>query len=110
MCTFENIDPGEKGVVSHRVRRRGKTTMSAVINSPRNGFPAVLAELAHRGRTPWRPPRRSLLPRLNGPTEATNGRLEALSRIALGFRHLDPTTECIHSYTAASSPQRIDAL
>ncbi|MDO2360904.1 transposase [Mycobacterium avium subsp. hominissuis] len=27
-------------------------------------------------------------PRLNGPTEAINGRLEALRRNALGFRNL----------------------
>ena len=41
----------------------------------------------------------------NGPTEAINGRLEALRRNALGFRNLTPTG-CAHYCTAATSFNR----
>ena len=54
-------------------RRNGKRAMSALIDSIRRGFPAGLEEIAHAS---------------NGPTEAINGRLEALRRNALGFRNL----------------------
>jgi len=64
----------------------------AVIDSIRRGVPAGLEEIAQLGRTLWRR-RHDILAFFdhhvsNGPTEATNGRLEALRRNALGFRNL----------------------
>ena len=73
-------------------RRRGKRVLAAVIDSIRRGVPAGLEEIAQLGRTLWR--RRHDIPAFfdhhasNGPTEAINGRLEALRRNALGFRNL----------------------
>jgi transposase len=72
-------------------RHRGKTMMTAIITSLRRGVPAVLEELAQLGRTLWRR-RTDVLAFFdhhtsNGPTEAINGRLEALRRNALGFRN-----------------------
>jgi transposase len=77
---------------AHPDRRRGKTMMTAIINTLRRGVPAVLEELAQLGRTLWRR-RADVLAYFdhhasNGPTEAINGRLEALRRNALGFRNL----------------------
>ncbi|BDE13334.1 hypothetical protein MKCMC460_21940 [Mycobacterium sp. 20KCMC460] len=77
---------------SHPDRRRAKTMMTAIINSLRRGVPAILAELAQLGRTLHRR-RADILAFFdhrasNGPTEAINGRLEALRRNALGFRNL----------------------
>lgn len=77
---------------SHPDRRRGKTMMTAVIDSLRPGLPAILAELAQLGRTLHRR-RTDVLAFFdhhtsNGPTEAINGRLEALRRNAHGFRNL----------------------
>jgi transposase len=77
---------------AHPDRRRGKTMMTAIINTLRSGVPAVLEELAQLGRTLWRR-RADVLAYFdhhasNGPTEAINGRLEALRRNALGFRNL----------------------
>jgi transposase len=73
-------------------RRRGKTMMTAIIDSLRGAVPAALEELAQLGRTLWRR-RADVLAYFdhhasNGPTEAINGRLEALRRNALGFRNL----------------------
>jgi len=73
-------------------RHRGKRTLAAVIDSIRRGVPAGLEELAQLGRTLWRR-RTDILAFFdhhasNGPTEAINGRLEALRRNALGFRNL----------------------
>src|SRR4029077_9347868 len=73
-------------------RRRGKTMMTALIDSLRRGVPAALEGLAQLGRTLW-PRRNDVLAFFdhqasNGPTEAINGRLEALRRNALGFRNL----------------------
>jgi Transposase len=73
-------------------RRRGKRSMTALIDSIRRGEPAGLEEIAQLGRTPWRR-RADILAFFdhhanNGPTEAINGRLEALRRNALGFRNL----------------------
>jgi transposase len=73
-------------------RRRGKQAMSRLIESIRRGVPARLEEIAQLGRTLWR--RRADIMAFfdhhasNGPTEAINGRLEALRRNALGFRNL----------------------
>ncbi|WP_370745908.1 ISL3 family transposase, partial [Mycolicibacterium brumae] len=77
---------------AHPDRRRGKAMMTAIIDSLRRGVPAVLTELAQLGRTLWRR-RHDILAFFdhhasNGPTEAINGRLEALRRNALGFRNL----------------------
>ena len=63
-------------------RRRGKTMMTTIIDSLRRGVPAGLEELAQLGRTLWRR-RADVLAYFdhhasNGPTEAINGRLEAL--------------------------------
>jgi transposase len=73
-------------------RRRGKNTMSRLIDSIRRGVPTGLEEIAQLGRTMWRR-RADILAFFdhhasNGPTEAINGRLEALRRNALGFRNL----------------------
>ncbi|MCG7583944.1 transposase [Mycolicibacterium sp. OfavD-34-C] len=76
----------------HPDPRRGKTMMTAIIDSLRRGVPAVLDELAQLGRTLHRR-RTDILAFFdhhtsNGPTEAINSRLEALRRNALGFRNL----------------------
>jgi transposase len=73
-------------------RRRGKKAMTTLIESIRRGVPAGLEEIAQLGRTLWRR-RHDILAFFdhhasNGPTEAINGRLEALRRNALGFRNL----------------------
>ena len=73
-------------------RRRGKRAMTALIDSIRRRVPAGLEEIAQLGRTLWRR-RADILAFFdhhasNGPTEAINGRLEALRRNALGFRNL----------------------
>jgi transposase len=73
-------------------RRRGKRAMTRLIDSIRRGVPAGLEEIAQLGRTLWRR-RADILAFFdhhasNGPTEAINGRLEALRRNALGFRNL----------------------
>ena len=73
-------------------RRRGKTMMTRIIDSLRRGVPTGLEELAQLGRTLHRR-RHDVLAYFdhhasNGPTEAINGRLEALRRNALGFRNL----------------------
>jgi transposase len=75
-----------------RNRRRGKRALAAVIDSIHRGVPAGLEEIAQLGRTLWRR-RHDILAFFdhhasNGPTEAINGRLEALRRNALGFRNL----------------------
>jgi len=77
---------------SHPDRRRGKTMLAAIIDSLRRGVPAGLEEMAQLGRTLNRR-RADVLAYFdhhasNGPTEAINGRLEALRRNALGFRNL----------------------
>jgi transposase len=77
---------------AHPDRRRGKTMMTAIIDALQTGVPAVLEELAQLGRTLHRR-RHDVLAYFdhhasNGPTEAINGRLEALRRNALGFRNL----------------------
>ncbi|MDV6297225.1 ISL3 family transposase [Rhodococcus aetherivorans] len=73
-------------------RRRGKTKLTRVIDTIRTGVPGGLDELAQLGRTLQRR-RADVLAYFeyrasNGPTEAINGRLEALRRHALGFRNL----------------------
>jgi transposase len=73
-------------------RRRGKRALTALIDSIRRGVPTGLEEIAQLGRTLWRR-RQDILAFFdhhasNGPTEAINGRLEALRRNALGFRNL----------------------
>jgi transposase len=73
-------------------RHTGKRAMTALIDSIRRGVPAGLEEIAQLGRTLWRR-RHDILAFFdhhasNGPTEAINGRLEALRRNALGFRNL----------------------
>jgi transposase len=73
-------------------RTRGKTLLTGVIDQLRSGLPDGLEELATLGRTLHRR-RDDVLAYFdhrasNGPTEAINGRLEALRRNALGFRNL----------------------
>jgi transposase len=73
-------------------RHRGKKAMTKLIDSIRSGVPAALEEIAQLGRTLARR-RDDILAFFdhhasNGPTEAINGRLEALRRNALGFRNL----------------------
>ena len=72
--------------------QRGKTLLATLIDLLRRGLPAGLEELAQLGRTLHRR-RDDVLAYFshrasNGPTEAINGRLEALRRNALGFRNL----------------------
>ena len=98
---------------NHPDRRRGKTMMTTIIDSLRGGVPAALEELAQLGRTLWRR-RADVLAYFdhhasNGPTEAINGRLEALRRNALGFRNL--THYRLRSLLHCGNlVQRIDAL
>jgi transposase len=71
---------------------RGRTLLTAAIDRLRTGLPAGLDELATLGRTLHRR-RDDVLAYFdhrasNGPTEAINGRLEALRRNALGFRNM----------------------
>ena len=73
-------------------RQRGKTLLTRVIDTLRAAVPVGLEELATLGRTLHRR-RDDVLAYFahrasNGPTEAINGRLEALRRNALGFRNL----------------------
>lgn len=73
-------------------RCRGKALLTEVIDRLRSGLPDGLEELATLGRTLHRR-RDDVLAYFdhrasNGPTEAINGRLEALRRNALGFRNL----------------------
>jgi transposase len=77
---------------AHPDPRAGKTLLARVIDMLRTGVPAGLEELATLGRTLHRR-RDDVLAYFthrasNGPTEAINGRLEALRRNALGFRNL----------------------
>ena len=98
---------------AHPDRRRGKTMMTTIIDALRSGVPDALEELAQLGRTLWRR-RADVLAYFdhhasNGPTEAINGRLEALRRNALGFRNLTHyrLRSLLHCGNLA---QRIDAL
>ncbi len=87
--------------------------MTAVIDALRSGVPTALEELAQLGRTLWRR-RDDVLACFdhhasNGPTEAINGRLEALRRNALGFSNL--THYRIRSLVHCGNlAQRINAL
>jgi transposase len=77
---------------AHDDPQRGRTLLSTLIDLLRRGLPAGLEELAQLGRTLHRR-RDDVLAYFshrasNGPTEAINGRLEALRRNALGFRNL----------------------
>ena len=77
---------------AHPDPREGKSLLARVIDSLRVAVPAGLDELAALGRTLQRR-REDVLAYFthrasNGPTEAINGRLEALRRNALGFRNL----------------------
>jgi transposase len=77
---------------AHPDLRQGRTLLTGVIDTIRAGVPAGLEELATLGRTLHRR-RDDVLAYFthrasNGPTEAINGRLEALRRNALGFRNL----------------------
>ena len=98
---------------AHPDRHRGKAMMTAIITTLRNGVPDALEELAQLGRTLWRR-RHDVLAYFdhhasNGPTEAINGRLEALRRNALGFRNL--TNYRLRSLLHCGDlAQRIDAL
>jgi transposase len=72
--------------------RRAHVVKTIFTRSVRAGVPAGLEELATLGRTLHRR-RDDVLAYFthrasNGPTEAINGRLEALRRNALGFRNL----------------------
>lgn len=72
--------------------RQGKALLTRVIDTIKAGVPTGLEELATLGRTLHRR-RDDVLAYFthrasNGPTEAINGRLEALRRNALGFRNL----------------------
>ncbi len=77
----------------HPGRSRGRTLMTAVIDSLARGVPAALSERVTLGRTLTKRAADVLtfldLPATsNGPTEAINGRLEHLRGSALGFRDL----------------------
>src|SRR5215470_1953151 len=86
-------------------RPRGKTMMTALIESLRRGVPTVLEELAQLGRTLWRRRVDALAffdhQISNRPTEAIDGRLEALSRNALGFRTSTTTDGALHQLVNA---------
>jgi transposase len=66
--------------------------MTKIIDPLRRGVPTALEEIVQLGRTLHRR-RHHVLAYFdhhasNGPTEAINGRLEALRRNTLGFRNL----------------------
>jgi transposase len=92
---------------------RGKALLTGVIERLRTGVPAGLEELITLGRTLYRR-RADVLAYFehqasNGPTEAINGRLEALRRSALGFRNLvNYTFRCL--LHCGSLTQLLDAL
>ena len=78
--------------VDGRINPEGIANLTEVIDRLRSGLPDGLEELATLGRTLHRR-RDDVLAYFdhrasNGPTEAINGRLEALRRNALGFRNL----------------------
>ena len=77
---------------AHPDAREGKTLLTSVIDILRTAVPVGLDELATLGRTLQRRGDDVLAyfthRASNGPTEAINGRLEALRRNALGFRNL----------------------
>lgn len=77
---------------AHPDPKQGHMILSRMIDTIRTGVPDGLEELAQLGRTLHRR-RADVLAYFthrasNGPTEAINGRLEALRRNALGFRNL----------------------
>ena len=77
----------------HPDRTAGRQAMSNLITSLTSGVPAALTELVTLGRTLSKRAEDVLAyfdrpGTSNGPTEATNGRLEHLRRSALGFRNL----------------------
>lgn len=81
IAAYAHPDPGQ-----------GRALLTRVIDTIRAGVPAGLEELTTLGRTLHRR-RDDVLAYFshrasNGPTEAINGRLEALRRNALGFRNL----------------------
>ncbi len=74
-------------------RSRGRQLMIKLIGSLATGVPAALAELRRLGRTLQRRAADILAyfdrpGASNGPTEASNGRLEHLRGSAFGFRNL----------------------
>ena len=74
-------------------RAKGRQLMAALIESVSHGVPAALSEVITLGRTLKRRAADVLAyfdrpGTSNGPTEATNGRLEHLRGTALGFRNL----------------------
>ena len=74
-------------------RAQGRAMMQALIDTLSNGVPKALCELITLGRT-LKKRAADILAYFdrpgtsNGPTEAINGRLDALRRNALGFRNL----------------------
>ena len=77
----------------HPDRTAGRQAMSNLITSLTSGVPAALTELVTLGRTLSKRAEDVLAyfdrpGTSNGPTEATNGRLEHLRGSALGFRNL----------------------
>ncbi|MBG6226696.1 transposase [Arthrobacter sp. CAN_A2] len=74
-------------------KQKGKKRMKAVIDAVITGVPAALVEIRRLGRT-LKQRAADILAFFdrpgtsNGPTEATNGRLEHLRGSALGFRNL----------------------
>ena len=77
----------------HPDRKQGKTLLNKLIDTLSRGVPAALSELATLGLTLHRRATDVLAyfdgpGTSNGPTEATNGRLEHLRGSAQGFRNL----------------------
>jgi transposase len=74
-------------------KKRGKQMMQAVINADTSGVPTALTEVRRLGRTLKQCAADVLAffdrpGTSNGPTEATNGRLEHLRGSALGSRNI----------------------
>jgi len=81
--------------------------MTRLIDSIRRSVPAGLEEIGQLGRTLWRR-RHDILAFFdhhasNGPSEAINGRLEALRRNAASDSETPPTTAGAHCSTAEHS-------
>lgn len=89
---------------SHPDRRRGKTMMTAIIDSLRRGVPAVLEELAQLGRTRHRRRHDALAffdhHTSNGPTQAIKAALKHCAATPSDSA-TSPTTAGAHCCTAA---------
>ena len=94
------LTPSGKSRAPRWFCEKGPDNALSLIDALRNSVPDALEELAQLGRTLHRRRAADVLAYFdyhasNGPTEAINGRLEALRRNALGFRFWHPGSRAI---------------